>query len=269
MPYCWIEITNFGHFDVLVGLLCAAAVEARVRQRDVVSGVFLGLGALLKFMPIVILPFLIMDQGRPRYRLLSAAAVTIALGFGASLLLWGPSTFRPLIFAAGRSSHHLSIYRFLRGYYSPLARLGINENLDQAAPVVLLMTLLGTWRWVRMRMIGPAPAAVLAVLVTLMFYQVGFAQYHMVLFVLASYWMMSARRAIRGAIPVWMALACYFGWLSVFDVILSRIDIDLTRMQEWIGLPTFLLGCFLLVSIVRSSLSSMKEPAALCEPLAG
>ena len=23
MPYCWVEIANFGHFDVLVGLLCA------------------------------------------------------------------------------------------------------------------------------------------------------------------------------------------------------------------------------------------------------
>ena len=46
-----------------------------------------------------------------------------------------------------------------------------------------------------MRMIGPAPAAVLAVLVTLMFYQVGFAQYHMVLFVLASYWMMSCSQS--------------------------------------------------------------------------
>ena len=50
----------------------------------------------------------------------------------------------------------------------------------------------------------------LAVLVTLMFYQVGFAQYHMVLFVLASYWMMSARGAIREAIPLWVALGCYF-----------------------------------------------------------
>ena len=262
VPYCWVEIANFGHFDVLVGLLCAAAVEARVRQRDVISGVFLGLGVLLKFMPIVLLPFLILDRGRPRYRLLIAAVVTIALGLGASVLLWGPSTFRPLIFAAGRSSHHLSIYRFLKGYYSPLRWLDFNEDPDQAAPAFMLMALLWTWLLVRKRMIEPAPAAVLAVLVTLMFYQVGFAQYHMVLFVLASYWMMSARGAIRGKIPLWIALGCYFGWLSIFDVILSRTNIDFRRMQEWIGLPTFLLGCFLLVSIVRSPSISRQDPAA-------
>jgi len=269
MPYCWVELANFGHFDVVVGLLCAAAVEARVRQRDVISGICLGLGVLLKFMPIVLLPFLILDRGRPRYRLLSAAAVTIVLGLGASVLLWGPATFRPLIFAAGRSSHHLSIYRFLKGYYSPLQWLNFNEDPDQAAPVFMLMALLWAWLWVRKRMIEPAPAAVLAVLVTLMFYQVGFAQYHMVLFVLASYWMLSARGAIRGAIALWVALGCYFGWLSFFDVILSRINIDLRGMQEWIGLPTFLLGCLLLVSIVRSLSILKQDPAAPGESLAG
>ena len=269
MPYCWVEIANFGHFDVLVGLLCAAAVEARFRRRDVISGVFLGLGVLLKFMPIVLLPFLILDRGRPRCRLLSAAAVTIALGLGTSVLLWGPSTFRPLIFAAERSSHHLSIYRFLKGPYSPLRWIDLNEDADQAAPVFLLTALLWTWRLAQKRMIEPAPSAVLAILVTLMFYQVGFAQYHMVLFVLASYWMLSDRGAIREAIPVWIALGCYFGWLSIFDVMLSTIDIDRMGMQEWIGLPTFFLGCLLLVIIVRSPSISKKEPAAPGKSLAG
>jgi len=191
------------------------------------------------------------------------------LGLGASVLLWGPATFRPLIFAAGRSSHHPSIYRFLKGYYSPLRWLEFNEDPDQAAPLFVLMALLWAWLWVRKRMIEPAPAAVLAILVTLMFYQVGFAQYHMVLFVLASYWMLSARGAIRGAIPLWIALGCYFGWLSIFDVILSRTNIDFKGMQEWIGLPTFLLECLLLASIVRSASISRKEPAAARESLAG
>jgi len=253
MPYSWVEQANFGHFDVLVGLLCAAAVEARLRQHDVISGICLGLGVLLKFMPIVLVPFLILDRDRPRYRLLSAAAVTVALGLGASVLLWGPATFRPMLFAAGRSSHHLSIYRFLKGSYSPLQWLNLHENPDQAAPLFMLMALLWAWQLVRKRMIEPAPAAVLAVLVTLMLYQVGFAQYFMVLFVLASYWLISAQEPIKGEILLWVALGCYFGWLSYFDLILSRIDIDLRRLQEWIGLPTFLLGCFVLVSILRSA----------------
>jgi hypothetical protein len=269
MPFCWVEIGNYGHFDVLVGLLCAASVEARVRRRDVISGVCLGLGVLLKYMPIVLLPFLILDRGRIRHRLLIAAAVTIALGLGASVLLWGPSTFRPMIFAAERSSHHLSIYRFLKGVYSPLRWIDFNEDIDQAAPAFLLIALLCAWRWARKRVIDPVPSAVLAMLVTLMSYQVGFPQYQMVLFVLASYWILSAREAIRGATPLRIALGCYFGWLSVFDVIESTINIDSREMQEWIGLPTFLLGCFLLVSIVRSSTLSRHVPTVTGDSLAG
>ena len=269
MPYSWVEIANFGHFDVLVGLLCAAAVEARIRDRDVLSGVCLGLGVLLKFLPIVLVPFLILDRGRPRYRLLIAAAVTVCLGLGASLLIWGPATFRPMIFAAGRSSHHLSIYRFLKGSYSPLRWIDVHEDLDQAAPLFILSALLWMWQSVRKRLIEPAPAAVLAVLVMLMFYQVGFAQYHMVLFVLASYWILSARRAIRGEILLWIALSGYFGWLSYFDLALSFINIDSKGMQEWIGLPTFLLGCFLLFSILRSTSISGRDLTGPDESLPG
>jgi hypothetical protein len=81
--------------------------------------------------------------------------------------------------------------------------------------------------------------------------------------------MMSARGAIREAIPLWIALGCYFGWLSIFDVILSTTNIDSMGMQEWIGLPTFLLGCFLLVSIVRSPSISRQDPAAPGESLWG
>ena len=45
----------------------------------------------------------------------------------------------------------------------------------------------------------------LAILVTLMFYQVGFAQYHFVLFVLASYWMVRARQPWRETLWIWIA----------------------------------------------------------------
>ena len=220
MPYCWVEIANFGHFESIVGLLCVAAVRERVRQRDATSGVFLGLGSLLKFMPVVMLPFLVLDGRRLRHRLAVAAIMTIVLGLGASALIWGPSTFRPLIFAAERSSHHLSIFRFLKGPYSPLRRLDIVDDLDPAAPFFMLIALSWTWLQARKRMIQPAPAAVLAILVTLMFYQVGFAQYHMVLFVLASYWMVSARQPIRETALIWIALASYFGWLSYFNIAL-------------------------------------------------
>jgi hypothetical protein len=256
-PYVWVEIPIYGHFDVLVGLLCIAAVEARVRGNDIVSGLCLALGVLLKYLPIVLLPFLILDRGRIRFRLLIAAVGGIVLGLGTSMLLWGPSTFRPLLFAAERTSHHLSIYRFLKGSHSPLVHIRIQENTDQFALPILFIALLLSWSWSRRKEIDPVASSVLAILVTLMFYQVGFAQYQMVLFVLASYWVLRNVEGIANRPFLVIAMALYFGWLSVFDVIDSWISIDSLSMQEWIGLPTFLLGCLLGACILSSSRSRM------------
>jgi uncharacterized membrane protein len=250
VPYSWIEIARFGHFDVLVGLLCAAAIAARIRNRDLLSGTALGCGVLLKFMPVVLLPFLILDRWRPRLRLLAAAVATISLGLGVSFLIWGPSTFRPLLFAARRSTHHLSIYRFLNGRYSPLKWLDPHPGVDQAAPVILSLALFWAWYTARKQAMNPARAAVLAILVTLLFYQVGFAQYHMVLLVLASYWMFHAYDGDCPPVWRWIPLGLYFGWLSAFDITMTITEIDAWGMQEWIGLPTFLFGCLLAASII-------------------
>ena len=250
LPYAWVEIANYGHFDVLVGLLCLMAIEARRRGRDVMAGTALAAGMLLKFMPLVLLPFLAVERGRVRLRLLAAAIVSLALGMGASAFYWGPSTFRPLVFAAGRSSHHLSVYRFLKGRFSPLHAIEIHENADEWAPFLMLMALALLWRWTQRRQIDAATSSVIAILVTLMFYQVGFPQYQMVLFVLISYWALGQPGRINGSRPLGLAVFAYFAWLSVFDLIECRFDIDRLGMQEWIGLPTFLmaglvLGCLI------------------------
>jgi hypothetical protein len=258
-PYVWVEVAHYGHFDILVGLLCVAAMEARARGRDLTSGLFLGLGVLLKFMPFVLLPFLVLDGKRIRWRLLFAAAGLIVLGMTLSLVIWGPSTFRPLGFAASRGSHHLSIYRFMTGVYSPVAGLMRGSSLEQWAPVILMLGLLRTWSWHRQRNIATEPAAVIALFVTVLLYQVGFSQYHMVPFMMAAWWLVKRRVAVSYRIPLAIALGAYIGWLSVFDLITSYIDIDTTRMQEWVGLPTFLLGCAVVAFMVAASKGSSHE----------
>ena len=93
----------------------------------------------------------------------------------------------------------------------------------------------------------------LAIATTLLFYKVGFPQYQMVLFVLASYWVVARSKQIRNRVPLYVSLGCYFGWLGIFDVIECTKGVDFHSMQEWAGLPTFLLGCGLIVCIVRAS----------------
>jgi hypothetical protein len=263
-PFVWVEIAIFGHFDILVGVACVAAVEARVRGRDLVSGSCLATGVLLKYIPIVLLPFLILDRGKVRLRLLASALAVIALGLGASCAIWGTSTFRPLTFAATRESSLLSILRFLRGSYSPLRWFMASSDLDAMATPFLIVTLLRAWTWCRLRWIDPVSSAVLAILTLLLFYQVGFPQYQMVLFVLATYWVVRDWERFRIRSPLAAALGCYFGWQAAFDVLYCwfggtlGFGDELSWVPEVVGLPTFLLGCVLVVCVVREAVQRVE-----------
>ena len=88
-PFPWVEIAIRGHFDILVGLSCVWAIRAWVRGHDRLSGIWLALGVLLKFMPVVLLPFLALDRRRVRLRFLIVATAWIAIRHGAELVLVG------------------------------------------------------------------------------------------------------------------------------------------------------------------------------------
>ena len=118
-PFPWVEIAYFGYFDVLMALACVAAVHSMISKRDGVSGSYLALGVLLKFMPIVILPFLVFSERRFHFRLLSFCVGVVIVGFTVSTLIWGPSTFLPLALAAVRWPSW-SIYEVLASTHSPL-----------------------------------------------------------------------------------------------------------------------------------------------------
>jgi hypothetical protein len=262
-PFPWVEIALFGHFDILVGVSCVAAVRARERGRDVASGLWLATGVLLKYMPIVLLPFLALDDGRVRRRLIQVAVVAIALGMAMSCNYWGFSTLRPLSLAANRESCLLSIFRFFRGAHSPLhwlEWLGIRPDLDWLSTPMLILALAGAWSWSRLRRPDVASSAVVAILTTLLFYKVGFPQYQMVLFALASYWGCRNWERLEANPPLRVALGVYFGWIALFNVYYlymgGKIPISLGTwglVDDKVGLPTFFLGCELLACLVRAS----------------
>ena len=120
------------------------------------------------------------------------------------------------------------------------------------------------------RQIDPVTSSVLAILIMLTLYPVGFPQYQMVLFVLATFWLSRDRRVSKRAKPGLSRGRVHFGWLAGFDVIESVINIDSLQMQEWVGLPTFLLECCLVAAIVQSAGGSSRArdriPQRKCMP---
>lgn len=216
-------------------MTCVAAVHARVLGRDAAAGVYVALGVLLKFLPLVMLPGLIVERRRLRPRLLVSAVVAIGLGMTTSVLVWGIATFRPLARATGRPSELLSIFQFLRGPWSPLRWVWDEPNVDALAMPCLLAALLGVFVWCWQRSVAAPAGTVLAVVTMLLFYQVGFEQYQIVLLLLASYlWWTIPDRPGRARDPVLLAaLAGYFGWLAVFDVFSGSIGGIVRPGEPW------------------------------------
>jgi hypothetical protein len=215
----------------------------------------------LKLIPVVIVPFLAFDLAggrvRVRGRLLAAAVLPMVLGYGVSFGVWGPAVFRPFRFGTQRGSTLLSIFRFLRGGASPLRRFVGAQGVDAwslpclaAAGLVVLVVC-------QRRRTDPATSALAAVLTTLLFYQVGFVQYQMVPFLLMAFWLGRHAPAVARDRVLAAAIGGYFGWLTLFDVFYAYAGGVIHPggrwgwVDDWVGLPTFVLGSLLLVRVLR------------------
>ena len=254
-PFPWVEVAYFGYFDVLVGLACVAAVHNLIGKKEAVSGTYLGLGILLKYLPIVILPFLVFSERRFHFRLLSCCVGVVIFGLLLSVLIWGTSTFMPLTFAATRPPYW-SIYDVFASAHSPL-RL-FRDPLDWLEKPFLVIIGLGVFTWCVWRRTGPALSATLAVLVALLFYRMGFINYQMVLFMLISYWIVSEWRQVAKHSILMALLGGYFGVLAIQE------------LAHWFRFPPeplrigyvmfkFLSGCVLLIGLILFSAGQHHE----------
>jgi len=280
-PFPWVEIAYFGYFDVLVALACVAAVHSLISKRDGVSGSYLAVGVLLKYMPIVILPFLVFSERRFHFRLLSVCVGVVIFGFTVSTLIWGPSTFRPLAVAALREPFW-SIYDVLASTHSPLRLIWDLPNrnfLDWLEKPFLITAGLAVFAWCVLRRTEPALSATLAILVTLLFHRSGQFNYQMVPFLLISYWIVSEWELLREHSALAALSGGYFGVLAIFELVnwSAIANVSYTKgdiVYSAIAMLKFLLGCALLVLLIQFSArhrsnyhdSEQRSPMALITP---
>jgi hypothetical protein len=257
-PFFGVEIAWFGHFDILVGLCCVAAMRSVLLQRERRAGGALAVGILLKYLPVTLLPFLA-ASGRPRWRLVATSALGVALGIAFALAVWGPAVLSPLRFAATRGSSLASIFRFLRGSYSPL-RLFVDEpNLDRFNAPVLAAGLLAAFLACRRLRATPDTAAVIGALTTVLLYQVGFPQYQVVVFLLLIDWCGRHDETLRARPLTRVAIDVYLGGFTLFNLVYAYAGgvlhpgDPLAWLDEVSGLVAFLAGVAVLAALLGSA----------------
>jgi hypothetical protein len=251
-PFFWVEVAWFGHFDVLVGLSCALAVRLALDRRDGAAGLALGLGVLLKYLPGVLGPYLAFGRSPAKWRFVATACGLVALGLAVSVAVWGSSTIRPLAFAATRGSTLASIFRYLRGSYSPLRVLVASPDLDRYSTLFLALGLAAVFLACRWRRLPLDSAAAAGALTTVLLYRVGFPQYQTPVFMLLQD---RLARRVEGRFER-IAADAYIGAYSAFNLVYAYAGgvihpaDPLAWLDEACGLPAFALGGAVLAALV-------------------
>jgi len=255
-PWFWLEVVWYGHFDTLTAVLCIAAVALARRGLDAASGACVGLGFLLKLFPVLLLPFLGVWGRRLRPVLITSGVVTIVLGIGASVSVWGTSTFTPLRTNAARGSCFLSVSYYLRGPYSPFYSLTNRYDWDELSmfcfAFVGLLLFAAAW-WYRFDVVTKATLVLLSPLV---FYKAGLPQYHTNVAGLLLYYSLVWPGLPTRDRRLKTAILAYLGYLTAVNCVYVVTDFWVTRsrwsvLADVVGLPAFLIGIWLVYELVR------------------
>src|SRR5262249_275389 len=136
--------------------------------------------------------------------------------------------------------------------HSPLRPFLHSLNVDWLDKPLLFTAGLGTFTWCIFRRIEPALSSALAILVTLLFYRIGYANYQMVFFSLILYWAVSNWLQFKEHSVLGVLLIGYFSFLAISNlafwwgligsIFYSKISLALLQ---------FLLGCGLLIRLAQ------------------
>lgn len=260
-PYFWIEIAVYGHFDILPAAATLAAVHLVLHKREGLSGGVLAAGVLLKTVPIVALPFLLAWARRRWGSIVVTFVVTCAAAYVVAYAIWGTSSLTAVALPAAAESDLFSIFRYLRGTYSPLRLFTDSPNVDAASLPLLIVvgaTLLVVFAARRTHLVVAVVTAFVAVFAL---EKMGHPQFQMIVFVLLPYMFLTLPQAERARMLLVGTLAVYVAWFSALDTVYALggqlREPPWVDLREILGLPTFLLSLgtiFVLVLFRRSEL---------------
>jgi len=172
-------------------------------------------------------------------------------GLGA-WMLWGDSITAPFTLASERPSTLLSIFRFLRGEYSPLPWTWRQATDTMSVPCIAIGggLLFAAHLYRRFPL---AEAAVLATSVTLALYKVGHQQFFILLYLLTLYWWTDHAHLRKSTIAALLVFYAFLNTYSVGMMGLGKYNGEWSIVKELVGLPFFLLLTWLFWSVYREA----------------
>ena len=109
----------YGLNDAFVAALLMLAVIFRHRRYVLTTGVLVGLAALTKYYPLLLLPFFALDGRRLRWSVIVGGIAVFCVGMIAAIAIWGQGPFESILFSGSKSGpeavvNHSSSRKFIR-----------------------------------------------------------------------------------------------------------------------------------------------------------
>jgi len=253
-PLFWVFGLKFGINDFMMAFFVVFGLIFYRNKFDILAGLFFTVAILTKFMPVVMLPFLIVYRTQKiRFRFLFTLSYLVSSLFilGLSYLSWGDKMLNPLIHVAERKSKVLSIFRFFRGDASPLRLIMNNPNIDWLSIYLCLASLVIFYAISIKYRFNNILSSITAFLLLLTFYKVGHLQFYITPVLLLLLWVSLDYGKIVRIRFVLTSVYLFIIWIS-FVSFLYIISSKLreARWREILGLPNFLISAFLIIMLI-------------------
>lgn len=165
----------YGLNDGLVAALMVFAVLSKRKGFSFFTGLLIALAGLLKFYPILTLPFFGLNKGLLDWKIIFSGAITFLIGFLISIIIWGTGPITPILFNTGRDPTLLSILLALKTTFGDRGLITILINSNSYFVLVgVMITFIFAWKnkfsWLE--------GVVIAYLVMLTVYKVGNQQFY-------------------------------------------------------------------------------------------
>jgi hypothetical protein len=149
----------------------------------------------------------------------------------------------------------------------------IKRDLWSPENVILAAVGIGVFGWTTFHRTEPALSSVLAILVTLLFYRVGYINYQMTLLLTASYLVITKWSSIKPWTFLSFSVISYFGLLAIEDLVMVAGLDDYSGYSITFVLLKTIMGFILLANLLSVSGSSENRLAPragkpVSEPLA-
>lgn len=264
-PLIWIFFVVYGCNDGLVGALFLFGIIAYEKDRFILSSLLLSLAILYKYIPIFAIPFLCISNRKINWKFSLSLGGFLIAGFGFSYLVWGEKFLNPILFNASRESKILSVFRFLRGDYSPLKFFSI-DSVDYLSTYLVVFSVITVFVFHILYNLKTYQSLVLSLMLVFLFYKVGHFQFYFSFILILIYYFNRNYTDMKRLHPlllhkiwlflVWIAFATFL--YGITEGFYKRFEV----IREFIGLPTFIIHLIMAVSFIIFMIKATQKRSA-------